>query len=178
MIRSKLVKNINSNTGMITVSIKDIIDELLCGNTITNIQLKGNDSNNEVTKYNESCKLYSKKQSIKVIPTDNIESLTERASRWNIPPKYKNIDVIDYLISKCKNDNEVKRVSDELIEYHNRNQLIILNVMIYLVDIMRENNIVWGIGRGSSVASFCLFLIGINKINPMEYDIPYTEFFK
>ena len=38
--------------------------------------------------------------------------------------------------------------------------------------------IVWGVGRGSSVASFCLFLIGVHKINPMIYNLDYTEFLR
>jgi hypothetical protein len=28
------------------------------------------------------------------------------------------------------------------------------------------------------VASFCLFLIGVHKINPIEYKIDYTEFLR
>jgi len=43
---------------------------------------------------------------------------------------------------------------------------------------MRDNNIVWGVGRGSSVASFVLFLMGVHKINSLYYDIPIEEFLK
>ena len=43
---------------------------------------------------------------------------------------------------------------------------------------LRENNRVWGVGRGSSVSSFCLFLIGVHKINPMLYDLDYKEFLR
>jgi len=56
--------------------------------------------------------------------------------------------------------------------------LNILKFIIFLIDKMRENKIVWGVGRGSSVASFVLYLIGLNKINPMRYNIDYTEFFR
>jgi len=50
--------------------------------------------------------------------------------------------------------------------------------MKYLVDLMRENNIVWGVGRGSSVSSFVLFLIGIHRINSIYYDLDVEEFLK
>jgi len=54
----------------------------------------------------------------------------------------------------------------------------LLKYLKYLVDTMRDNNIVWGVGRGSSVASFVLFLMGVHKINSLYYDIPIEEFLK
>ena len=50
--------------------------------------------------------------------------------------------------------------------------------MIYLVDIMQENKVIWGVGRGSSVASFVLYLIGIHKINPITHDLDWREFLR
>jgi DNA polymerase III alpha subunit len=43
---------------------------------------------------------------------------------------------------------------------------------------MRANNIVWGVGRGSSVASYVLFLIGIHKVDSLYYDLPIEEFLR
>jgi DNA polymerase III alpha subunit len=48
----------------------------------------------------------------------------------------------------------------------------------YLVDTLRENKVVWGVGRGSSVASYVLYLIGIHKIDSIKYDLDITEFLK
>ena len=62
--------------------------------------------------------------------------------------------------------------------YQERNMFTLLKYLKYLVDTMRQNNIVWGVGRGSSVASFVLFLIGIHKINSLYYDLPIDEFLK
>jgi DNA polymerase III alpha subunit len=50
--------------------------------------------------------------------------------------------------------------------------------MKYIVDTLRANNIVWGVGRGSSVASYVLHLIGVHKIDSIKYSIPIEEFFK
>lgn len=55
---------------------------------------------------------------------------------------------------------------------------MLLRYMIYLVDYMRENKIVWGVGRGSSVASYVLYLIGIHKINSIHYDLDWKEFLR
>jgi DNA polymerase III alpha subunit len=54
----------------------------------------------------------------------------------------------------------------------------VLYVMKYIVDTLRANNIIWGVGRGSSVASYVLHIIGVHKIDPIKYNIPIEEFFK
>jgi DNA polymerase III alpha subunit len=46
------------------------------------------------------------------------------------------------------------------------------------VETMRVNNIVWGVGRGSSVASYVLYLIGVHKIDSMYYDLDIEEFLR
>jgi len=55
---------------------------------------------------------------------------------------------------------------------------IILQMLIYLVDVMRENKIVWGVGRGSACASYSLFLIGIHKVDSLKYNLNIKEFLK
>ena len=60
-----------------------------------------------------------------------------------------------------------------------KNDMIpVLKTMKYVVDTLRKNNIVWGVGRGSSVSSYVLFLIGIHKIDSIKYNLPIEEFFK
>ena len=73
---------------------------------------------------------------------------------------------------------ERERVMAELQEFQNRGMMPLLNFLLYMVDTMRENNIVWGVGRGSSVASYVLYLRGVNRINSMKYNLDYKEFFR
>ena len=70
------------------------------------------------------------------------------------------------------------RVKAEYKLFKDKKFIKVLQFLIYFVDVLRENNIVWGVGRGSSVSSFCLFLIGVHKINPMLYDLDYKEFLR
>ena len=65
-----------------------------------------------------------------------------------------------------------------MLLYQERDMFVLLQYLKYLVDTMREHNIVWGVGRGSSVSSFVLFLIGIHKINSLYYDLSINEFIK
>jgi len=99
-------------------------------------------------------------------------------SIWLMPDDYKNLDVAQYILDKCTNDSELQRAGQELLLYQDNNMFDLLKYLKYLVDTMRANNIVWGVGRGSSVASFVLYLLGVHKINSLYYDLPVEEFFK
>lgn len=99
-------------------------------------------------------------------------------TEWFMPESYHEFDLHQYLIDKCNSNDEVERVELEFKEYTNRNMLNILRYMVYLVDFMREHKIVWGVGRGSSVASFVLYLIGIHRINSIQYGLDFHEFMR
>lgn len=116
---------------------------------------------------------------IKLVHEDTSDDFHERnTSVWNVPLEYLEIDIEKYLLERCITETEVERVKLELDEFKKRDLLVVLNLMIYLVDYFKENNIVWGVGRGSSAASYCLYLIGINRVNSIEYDLDVKEFFK
>jgi len=73
---------------------------------------------------------------------------------------------------------EYERAYEELKEFDERGMYNLLRYMIYLVDFMRENNIVWGVGRGSSVASYVLYLIGVHRIDSIQYGLDWREFLR
>lgn len=102
----------------------------------------------------------------------------EMRSKWHMPAKYRELDIAKWLLEQCKHEEEIQRVGKELLLYQNRGQFQLLQYMKYLVDLMREHNIVWGVGRGSSVSSFVLFLIGIHRINSIYYGLDVEEFLK
>lgn len=99
-------------------------------------------------------------------------------SQWFIPDDYKNLDIANWLFDQCKTNEEIMRVADELELYVQYEMIDILICLKYLVDFMRKNKIVWGIGRGSSVSSYCLYLIGVHKINSLKYSLDIKEFLK
>ena len=99
-------------------------------------------------------------------------------SKWHMPKEYYEFDIAKWVLDQCKTEAELQRAGDELIKFQERNMFILLQYLKYLVDTMRKNNIVWGVGRGSSVASFVLFLIGIHRINSLYYQLDIGEFLK
>jgi len=103
---------------------------------------------------------------------------TINIGNWHMPEKYYNIDVKQWLLEKTQTEEERDRVLIEYSLFKQKKFVKVLQFLIYFVDTLRANNIVWGVGRGSSVASFCLFLIGVHKINPLLYDLDIKEFLR
>ena len=97
---------------------------------------------------------------------------------WCMPDSYKDMDIAKYLLDLCQNDAEVQRVGKELLLYQERNMFNLLRFLVYIVDVMRKENIVWGVGRGSSVASYVLYLIGVHKIDSLYYNLDVEEFLR
>jgi DNA polymerase III alpha subunit len=97
---------------------------------------------------------------------------------WHMPKKYKDMDIAKYVLDQCTNNAELQRAGEELLLFQERDIFDLLRYLKYLVDTMRDNNIIWGVGRGSSVSSFVLYLIGIHRINSLYYDLPIEEFLK
>lgn len=112
-------------------------------------------------------------------PNISVKEFDERYQQnWYMPQEYKDLDIAKYLLDLCSNDAELQRVGHELLEYQKINFFGALCFLKYLVDTMRENNIVWGVGRGSSVASHVLYLLGVHKIDSLKYNLDPDEFFK
>ena len=99
-------------------------------------------------------------------------------SQWQMPQEYYEIDIAKWVLDQCKTEEELQRAGEELLKFHDRGMFPLLQYLKYLVDTMRRNNIVWGVGRGSSVASYVLYLIGIHRINSLYYQISVDEFLK
>ena len=99
-------------------------------------------------------------------------------TEWFMPEEYQTLDVTAHLLEKCSTSEETDRVNIEMREFQSRDMDNVLRYMIYLVNFMRRHNLVWGVGRGSSVASFVLYLIGIHRINSIQYGLDFTEFMR
>ena len=110
---------------------------------------------------------------------ENVKEFDRKnTDNWHMPEKYYQINVLQWLLERCQTDAEKQRVQIEYDLFEKKGFIRVLQFLIYFVDTLRANNIVWGVGRGSSVASFCLFLIGVHKINPMLYNLDHREFLR
>lgn len=99
-------------------------------------------------------------------------------SEWFLPEEYKNIDICQIILNTCASEKENVRCLEELTEFKSRNMLDLLRWLKYVVDTCRSNNIIWGVGRGSSVASYVLFKLGIHRIDSIKYNLDWREFLR
>ena len=102
----------------------------------------------------------------------------QQQANWHMPEEYKNLDIADHVLSLCQTQEQLQRCGQELLLYQERNLFDLLRYLKYLVDIMTENHIVWGVGRGSSVASYVLYKLGVHRIDSMYYNLDISEFLR
>lgn len=101
-----------------------------------------------------------------------------RQDKWFIPEKYQSLDIREYCLSKCASTVEGARVIEEYQEFEKKDMIPLLKFLKYLVDKLREEKLVWGVGRGSSVSSYILYLLGIHKINSIKHNLDWREFIR
>jgi len=113
------------------------------------------------------------------VASETIEEYDRKAtSKWKTPEKYHEIDLNNWLLTRCSDEIQKDRVRKELNMYEERNLFPLLKHLIYLVDHFRKNNIVWGVGRGSCCSSYILYLIGVHRVDSIKYNIEIEEFLR
>ena len=107
---------------------------------------------------------------------------------WQIPARYLELDVAEHVqtvfserfhelaYDATQEESAFNRVARELEEFERRGLNDLLRVIIYVLDRFREAGQVYGVGRGSSCASFVLFLLGLHVVDPIKFDVPLEEF--
>jgi DNA polymerase III alpha subunit len=170
---------------------RDLIDMIYSGQS-DKIHVVLCNPNDEIEKFNSAMEAQGLSPLQKYIPLDVDQKTFDGVcqSEWFMPDEYKNLDITVYLFAKLaenlqvepndelRHTEEWKRVTEEWKAFLDRGMTDLLRYMVYLVDFMRENNIVWGVGRGSSVASYVLYLIGVHRIDSIKYNLDWREFLR
>jgi DNA polymerase III alpha subunit len=135
-----------------------------------------------VNQYNQSCDTNADRMHrLDMLPDIMISQrefdLTNQA-HWFMPDSYREFPLVEWLYNQCTTDQQHARVSEELELFVQHGMYDLLVYLKYLVDTMRSHGIVWGVGRGSSVASYCLYLMGVHKVDSIRYKLDIKEFLK
>jgi len=170
---------------------RDLIDMIYSGHA-EKCHIVLCDPSDDIDKFNDVMRDQGMPELTKYIPLDVDEKTFDNACQgeWFMPQEYKDLNVLHWLFAKCmeklqiedydqvRASTEWQRTNEEFAEFTKREMVNLLKYMIYLVDYMRENKIVWGVGRGSSVASYVLYLIGVHKIDSIKYKLEWQEFLR
>lgn len=168
-----------NNFGELIFTEDDVCDLLMQGRTL--LSLKG-------TIVDQSVDLEKSALAMEHIPEflqyakdypDTVEAFDRSLqSNWHMPAEYLDLDIAKYVLDQCVSESELQRCGEELLLYQERNLFNLLKFLKYLVDVMTANNIIWGVGRGSSVSSYVLYKIGVHRIDSMFYDLDVREFLR
>jgi DNA polymerase III alpha subunit len=107
-----------------------------------------------------------------------VEFDKKNQDNWLIPSEYLKFDIYQYCVNVSENDQQLIRCLEELCIYEKLGFIPILSVLKYIVDVLRENKIIWGVGRGSSVSSYVLYKLGVHRVDSLKYNLDYTEFLR
>ncbi len=122
--------------------------------------------------FESTCKTYGIKSPFE------LDSSTDDIS-WNMPTEYQTLDIKKHIESNYTLDKEQwARVDLELTEFKQRNLTDLLRFLVYFITTLRSNNIVYGVGRGSSIASYVLYLLKVHRIDSLKYNLDIKEFLK
>lgn len=168
-----------NNYGELVFSEKDVCDLLMQGQSPDDLTGMIIEENLRFDNIPESIL-----ENIPKFSIDKPRTITEKEfhvqqqSNWHMPDDYKNMDIAAYILSLCNSEAELQRCGKELLLYQERDLFDLLKYLKYLVDVMQENQIIWGVGRGSSVASYVLYKLGVHRIDSMFYDLQPEEFLR
>lgn len=168
------------NYGQVSITEQEAFEAIYSGKLTS---LEGIVVEGDIDSYNQARLQNADRIPELILPNDlagiSVESFDKsNQHNWFMPKEYYDFEIVGYLLDKTNNETEYQRVVTELELFIQHDMLDLLKYLKYLVDTMRKNNIVWGVGRGSSVASYILYLLGVHKINSIKYNLDIEEFLK
>ncbi len=162
--------------GDTSVSPDDLIKMMTRGVNVKN--LFTTHTTKEIEQYN---KYVNKEDAIRV--KDSINPLE---FNWTFNEFFQTIDVEDCVLealqseikgmSKERQMSRINRTMKELKLFKSNSLVMVLKLMIFIIDKFEQTGIVWGVGRGSSVSSYVLYLIGVHDVDSVEFDLPIEDF--
>lgn len=163
------------NLGRAILEDQEVLECLYNGKDITELNVE----KTILDQYNRTVSQLKTGKELKVLEDMDPQSFDAHNQKdWYMPEQFNSIDIESYVLGLSKTSEEIDRVKQELELYNKFGLYPVLKFLIYLIDLMRTNNIVWGVGRGSSVSSYILYLIGVHKVDSIRYKLDINDFLR
>jgi DNA polymerase III alpha subunit len=105
---------------------------------------------------------------------------------WTIPEAYKQLDVVQHLSTAHamlfegtdpeELEQRERRLAQELNLYRKYGLYDVLRAVIWIINTLTARDTVWGVGRGSSVSSYVLYVIGVHDVDSFAYGLDIDDF--
>lgn len=113
-----------------------------------------------------------------VDPDDPVPQIQYTDEEWN--------DLVEHVISYRRKtfygvateQQHLQRVEMEMEFFVRKKYEGFLCLIRRIIQSFKDNNIVWGIGRGSACASYVMFLLEVHDSQTVVFDLPFKEFSK
>lgn len=164
--------------GVSVISPEQLVDALLRGADISKLRLT--EHTDETILFNDNAG-----EELQLVKPEPVRL----DFAWKLPEPHLSMDlqstVVARAVDRLKELNypedvhlrACQRIQDELDEIERRGMVEFVKTIIYILDTFRQKGVVWGVGRGSSCASYILFILGLHSVDPVLYDVPLSEFF-
>ena len=163
------------NLGRAILEDQEVLECLYNGKDITELNVE----KTLLDQYNKTVSQLKTGKTLKILEDMDPQSFDAQNQKdWYMPEQFNSIDIESYVLGLTKTSEEIDRVKEELVLYQKFGLYPVLRFLIYLIDLMRTDNIVWGVGRGSSVSSYILYLIGVHKVNSILYKLDINDFLR
>lgn len=110
--------------------------------------------------------------------------------KWNIPSDYRELNVFEYIAQKFEKvaeqdelsddefDERLARLTTEFKHFKKKKLIPLLRTLIYVINTFEREKVVWGPGRGSSVSSYLLYVIGVHDVDSVLFGLDITDFLR
>jgi hypothetical protein len=164
--------------GELIFSESDVIDLLMQGKELSVLDDMIVDDSVDLARWPEFLESAPRLQKQRFHTCSVSDWHAQQQKNWHVPDEYKTLDIAAHVLGLCDTQEQLQRCGQELLLYQERDLVDLLKYLKYLVDIMSNNNIIWGVGRGSSVASYVLYKLGVHRIDSMYYNLDIAEFLR
>lgn len=173
--------------GQVTFDTNEIINKLYTQEwqTVTGFV----ESLDEIAKWNQNC------QQFELVPVESQQTPqqdpqsyhSELSYQWKMPIEFLKFDPMVFfsqeLVNRSLNQQEyLDYLVGEIKTWDNimthESAVNLWKFLHYLIKTCEIKDIVTGVGRGSSVSSLVLYLLGVHHVDPVKYKLDYKEFLR
>lgn len=117
------------------------------------------------------------KRELSSISSDWIDSVSSMSDESLVDYIFSVHNAMADSMSADEHQQREARLVEELELFaHTPHMIPMLKTMVHIITTLESSNVVWGVGRGSSVSSYVLYVIGAHDVDSFAYELDVHDF--